>query len=186
MQKELKIILITSILLNVAAGFFGPLYAVFVENIGGDLVTAGSSFAVFTIASGILVFFISRWEDHVKHQEKLIIIGRGLTALAFFGYLFVNRPLHLFLVQGLLGVGLAIGGPAAQSVYTLHLDKGRYASQWGLWGALASIVAGLAAIVGGFLANVYGFRFLFAVMFIFSFLAFVFSFALLEKKGKRK
>src|SRR3989344_4405802 len=100
MQKELLIILLTSMMLNLAAGLFGPLYAVFVEEIGGGLAVTGSSFAAYTIASGVLVFFISRWEDHVKHKEKLIILGRGLATLAFFGYLFISKPIHLFIVQG--------------------------------------------------------------------------------------
>jgi len=165
---------------------FGPLYAAFVDEIGGGLAVAGASYAVFTIVTGVFVFFISRWEDHVKHQERLIIVGRGMAAIAFFGYLLIKTPVHLFIVQGFLGIALAISSPAMQSVYSKHLDKGKFASQWGLWESLVSIIAGLAAIAGGFLAEAYGFRVLFWLMFIFSVFAFLYSFKLLKKENGRK
>ena len=185
MQKELKIILVSSTLLNLAAGLFGPLYAAFVEEIGGGLVVTGASYAVYTTASGFLVFFISRWEDHVKHQEKLVIFGRGLVALAFFGYLLISKPIHLFIVQGVLGIAFAVSAPALQSIYSKHLDDGKYASQWGLWEALIGIAAGIAALAGGFVAEVYGFRVLFWFMFLFSVASLLYSFRLLRKpKGK--
>ena len=74
MQRELKILTLASGLFIFAAGLFGPIYAVFVEDIGGDILTAGMSYSIFAIIAGVLTFLISRWEDHVKHKEKLVVI----------------------------------------------------------------------------------------------------------------
>ncbi len=184
MQKELEILLLSSALFMLAGGLFGPIYAVFVEEIGGDLLTAGAAYSMFAIAAGILIFFISRWEDHVKHQEKLVVIGFVLSCTGFFGYTLIRNPFDLFMVQIIFGVGEAIGTPAYDGLYSRYMDKGKFVSEWGLWESLRWIVIGASAIVGGFLANIYGFRFLFMIMFIISVLGLIVSFSLIFLKRK--
>jgi MFS family permease len=168
MQKELRILLLSSALFMLAAGLFGPIYAVFVEEIGGDLLTAGTAYSAFAIAAGVIIFFISRWEDHVKHQEKLVILGYALSCVGFLGYLLIKKPLDLFIVQIILGIGEAVGIPAYDGLYSKHLDKGKFVSEWGLWESMNYIVLGISAALGGFLAKTYGFRFLFFIMFLLS------------------
>ena len=185
MQRELKILLLSSSLFLLAGGLFGPIYAVFVEQIGGDLLTAGTAYSAFSIAAGILILFISRWEDHVKHQEKLIAAGYALGCMGFFGYLLIQNPLDLFVVQIVFGAAAAILWPAYDGIYSRHLDRGKFASEWGMWEALDYIVAGIAAAVGGFLASIYGFRLLFVIMFLLSILAMLVSIVLIVQK-KRK
>jgi MFS family permease len=171
-----------------AAGLFGPIYAVFVEEIGGDLLTAGSAYSAFAIAAGILIFFISRWEDHVKHQEKLVVAGYALSCLGFLGYLLIREPWHLFVVQVIFGLGEAINTPAYDGLYSKHLDRGKFASEWGLWDSMYYITIGISAAIGGFLASLYGFRFLFVIMFFVSVIGLIISTFLVvrKKRAKRK
>ncbi len=185
MQRELKILLSTAALFLLAGGLFGPVYAVFVKEIGGDLLTAGTAYAVFSISAGILIFFISKWEDHVKHQEKLIIAGYVLSCIGYFGLLLIREPWHLFIVQIVFGVGEAIGTPAYDGLYSKHLDKGRFVSEWGLWESMQWIVTAVAAAAGGFIANTYGFKPLFTVMLIASIIGLSVSLSLLVKKKRR-
>lgn len=191
MKRQLKLLLFSSALFMLAGGLFGPIYAIFVEEIGGDILTAGLAYSAFAIASGVLIFLISKWEDHVKHQEKLVVAGFVLSCIGFAGYLFIKRPLDLFLVQIIFGIGEAIGTPAFDGLYSRHLDKGKYVSEWGLWESLDYIVAGVAAVIGGFLAKIYGFKFLFIVMLILSFIGLIISLFLMReikpvKKAKRR
>lgn len=185
MQKELKILLLSSALFMLAGGLFGPIYAIFVEEIGGDILTAGTAYSVFAIAAGILIFFISRWEDHVKHQEKLVIAGYFLSCLGFLGYLLINQTWHLFLVQIVFGLGEAIGTPAYDGLYSKHLDKGKFVSEWGLWESMAYIITGIAAAIGGVLASIYGFKFIFVIMFLLSLIGLIASSSLVIKKNKK-
>ena len=99
MKNILKILLWSSFLINLSAGLLGPIYAIFVENIGGNLLTAGSAYATFSISSGILIYFLGKWEDKLKHQERILLLGRFLTILRTAGYLLVQSPIHLFGVQ---------------------------------------------------------------------------------------
>lgn len=184
MQRKLKILLFASSLSMLAAGFLGPIYAIFVEEIGGDILTAGTSYAVFSIAAGLLIFFVSRWEDHVKHQEKLVVLGYALGVLGFLGYLLIRNPFDLFVVQVVFGIGAAVGTPAYDGLYSKHLDKGKFASEWGAWESMAYIITGISAAIGGFVVSLYSFKVLLTAMLLISLLGLFVSFFLVF--GKRK
>lgn len=182
MRKEIKLLLLSFGLFLLAGGLLGPIYAIFVERIGGDLLTAGGSYSVFALAAGILIFFISKWEDRIKHQEKLVIISYAIAAIGFLGYLFVKTPLQLFFIQAIFGIGTAIGSPAYDGTYSKYLEKGKFASQWGAWESMHWIVIGISSALGGFIAKTYGFQTLFTIMFTLSLLAIIVSLFLLKSK----
>lgn len=163
MNKALKLMLFVSAMFTLAAEAFVPLYAMFIGQIGGGLITAGQAYAVFGIFSGVLVFFISRWEDRVKHKEKLIVTGYGFKVLAFALLIGVTKPIQFFAVQAILGIGEAIAVPAFDTTYSKLLDQGKFATEWGLWEATWYIAAAFAGLIGAFIAK----RFSFSVLFVF-------------------
>jgi len=181
MHKAIKILLLADAFALLASGMFGPLYAIFVENIGGDLITAGWAYAVFSISTGILLLILGKLEDKMKRSEVLIPVGYGLTSLGILGYLFVSAPWHLFLVQIVLGISIALITPAWDALYSKHLDKGKYGSEWSLEEAETYIVTAIAAASGGVIAKFYGFKTLFLLMFAFAVLGTIISFRLLKK-----
>ena len=67
-----------------------------------------------------------------------------------------------------------------------HLDKGKFASEWGMWSSISLIVAGMAAIAGGFLARTFGFQLLFTLMFALSICGLIASTFLLKRKPFKK
>ncbi len=168
MNRILRYLLVAQGFWMLSVGLFGPIYAIFVSNIGGDVFEAGSAYAAFSLAAGFMIFFISRWEDHVKHKEKLILISHVIGAVGILGYMFVQNPIQLFLVQILLGLAGAIGSPAFDGLYSRYLDKGRFVSEWGLYETINYLVIGVSAIVGGLIAAVFGFQTLFMIMFVLS------------------
>lgn len=164
MKRNLKILLIADALFILAGGLFGPIYAIFVQEIGGDLLTAGGAYSAFAVSTGILIYFLSKWENHVKHTEKLVLLGYSLTCIGFLGYLLIQTPLHLFIVQIVFGIATAIINPSYDALYSKNLGKGRFVSDWGKWEAMAKTVTGIAAFSGGLIAKLYGFRILFFIM----------------------
>ncbi len=186
MQQELKILLLASALFMLSGGLLGPIYAIFVEDIGGDILTAGTSYAIFAIIAGTLIFFVSRWEDHVKHLEKLVVVGYALSCVGFLGYILIRNPMDLFIVQAIFGIGQAVGAPAFDGLYSKHLDKGKFASEWGVWESMALLITGAAAAVGSFVANFFGFKFLFVIMLALSVLGLAVSSLLLFRKRKKR
>lgn len=181
----MKILLFASSLSMLAGGLFSPIYAIFVEQIGGDILTAGTAYFVFSIVAGVLIFFISRWEDHLKHLERFVVAGYIIGALGYLGLLFVKTPAHLFAVQIIFGLGEAVNIPAYDGLYSKLLEKGKYASEWGIWETMAYTVTAIAALIGGIIGELYGFKALFTIMFFLSIACTIVSTALLIK-GRRK
>ena len=181
MNRILKSLLALDGAFIFASGMLGPIYAIFVEHIGGDILDASGAMAAFSLSFAVIVFFISRWEDHVKHKKKLIFAGYGLMAVAFLFYYFVSNSFELLLVQTLLGVSGAIASPAYDGMYSKFLDKGKFASDWGMWETMNSAVLGVAAIVGGLIVVEFGFRTLFLAMFVMSLLGLAASYLALDK-----
>jgi len=181
MRRILKILILSSFFINLAAGLFGPIYAIFVEEIGGDLLTAGTAYAIFAIASGSLIFMLGKWEDKVKHQEKLLVFGRFLAVIGFIGYLLIKNPTQLFIVQIIFGIESAIITPAFDSLFSKNLNRKKFASQWGTWESTAAITTGIAAIIGGYIAKEYGFQTLFTIMLIISIFSFLVTLLLIKR-----
>lgn len=164
MRHELKVLNVAAALSTFAAGVFGPLFALFVQDVGGGAFAAGSAFSVFSIGAGVLVYVLGRVEDRIDRQELLVVAGYALGTVGYLGYLAVGSLLHLLLVQAVLGAGVAVRTPAFDSIYSHHLQSGSYASEWGVFESLMWVVRGISALVGGIIVDVWSFQVLFGVM----------------------
>lgn len=172
MNKALKILLAADSINLLAAAMLGPIYAVFVEEVGGDILIAGFSFAMFAFVMGSVILLVSKVEDRLLREKKLwLIAGYFVIAAGFSSYLFVQTVFHLFFVQVLLGLGRAILAPAFDGLYSKHLSKGRFASGWGFWEAANQYSAAGGAIIGATIVSLFGFQVLFIVMAFLSFLS---------------
>jgi MFS family permease len=181
MHKAIKILIGASIFFNFSAGLFGPIYAIFVERIGGDMLAASTAWAIYSIIIGILILIFGKWEDKLN-KRKMVVLGYFLHTVGAAGYLFVQQPIHLFLVQAILGVSAAINNPAWNAIFSTSLDKHRESSEWAYWEGTVRIDAGIAAVIGGTIATVFGFRTLFILMTITAAASTVISAMFLRKK----
>ena len=182
MHRQLKFFLLINSFFTFALGMFGPIYAIYVQNIGGDILDAGFAWAIFMIISGIGILAMGKLQDRIEHDKPAIIIGYSLEALGFLGYFFVSNVTQLLFIQVLLGIGTVIKTPAYDSFYTKYLEKGKFASQWAAWEAAWYIVTGVAALVGAILAKIFSFKVLFLVMFSLSLIGLTLSTRLKESK----
>jgi len=171
MNKALKVMLLAGGFSKIAAMMFSPIYAIFVQDIGGGILEAGYAVALYAFVTGILMYFFGKKEDLMKEPELAIVLGYIITGLAYIGYIFVSSFVHLLLIQVLLGLASAIGSPAYDGVYSIHLSKGKAASGWGSWEMMASFITGFGALAGGLLVAVGSFSLMFFVMGCFMFIA---------------
>jgi MFS family permease len=172
-KKKLAILLIIIGLFSFAVEIIGPVYAVFVERIGGDLLTAGSSYSIFLISMGIFTYFIGKWENKHRHYGKMLVISHFLIFLGFIGYIFVSSPIHLFIVQIILGMSTALNIPVRDALYTKYMTPGKEALQWSEWESVYIIAGAVGALAGGYIAQFFGFQLLFIVMSTIAFLSFL-------------
>lgn len=171
MRHEIKILLATSILFTLSAGFLGPIYAIFVQRIGGDILAASGAWAIFTITSGVLTLIFGKLEDHRLNQRKMYVLGYVLATIGTAGYIFVSDPFHLVVVQIILGVAFSIAAPAFDALFTKHTTIGKESLEWGIWEGTWRIATGIAAIIGGVIATFLGFKILFLFMTAFAIVA---------------
>ncbi|MFH0867908.1 MAG: MFS transporter, partial [Candidatus Woesearchaeota archaeon] len=179
---QLKLALTANSFFLLAAGMLGPIYAFFVKDIGGDVLAAGGSWAVFMIVSGLGMFVMGKIQDKIKKDKPVMIVGYTLQSIGFLGYFFVANVTQLFIVQIVLGLSTVIQLPAYDSFYTKYLEKGKFASQWAAWEGVYYTITGIAALIGAFLVKIFGFKILFLVMFFWSLIGLLIATQLKEKE----
>jgi MFS family permease len=175
MKNGLKILILADAWASLALGMIGPIYAIFIEKIGGDILDVGWAYFVFTITSGLVLYIISQWENKIVYKERLIVLGYAINTLGCLLYFFTNSQQSLLIVQIVLGIGIAIVTPAFDSMYSHFVNLEKEASDWGAWEAMGYVVAGIASLIGSFIVHKFGFRVLFLLMSFASLIATVFS-----------
>jgi len=175
--------LVTDAFYMLAGAVIAPIYALFVKDIGGDLLDASLTFTVYMITAGVVVLLLGLWEDKAKHQTKFVIAGYGIGAIGYLGYLFVNSAGSLFIVQAVLGLSAALKDPAYDALFSNSGGK-HLALAWGEWEAVDYIALGIGAFAGGFIAQEFGFQALLVIMFAFSVGSFSTSLFLLRYRNK--
>ena len=170
-NKVLRFLLLTNGFVLVSSAMLGPIYALFVEDIGGDLLDASLAGTLFALAGGITVLLSGKYADRLTHPEYVMAGGYLILAAGFFSYLFAYSIWHILIIQAILGLGEAIYSPAYNAIYSRHLDKSHEAAEWGAWEAMAYFVAAGGAIAGGYIATLLSFQWLFLIMSMFCLLS---------------
>jgi len=167
-RKDSKILLISSFFGHFALGLLGPIYAIFVQHIGGDLLEAGVAYALFSIFAGIFVIIFGTSKFFEKHLRHMVVVAYGLLSLSCLGYIFVNNSIQLFIVQIVLGIASGILEPSWDSLFAEKMPAKDASKNWALWSGGASLMIGISAIVGSLIASKLSFQIMFIVMFFVS------------------
>lgn len=170
-NKALRILLSTNAMILMAGAMLGPIYALFVEKAGGNLIDASIAGGIFAFAAGLTTLISGKYSDKIKENELIIVLGYAIMGLGFFLYIWVNSIIFLFMVQAVIGLGEAIYSPAFDAVYSKHLDGHKSGTQWGAWESMNYFTTSIGAIIGGGLVTLFGFKILFVVMAMLCFLS---------------
>lgn len=163
-NKALTILSITNIIFVLGASMFPPIFALFVQRIGGGVLAASTIWATFAVMTGFFMLFLSRFGDRVKEKEYLIAVGYLFRFAGWLGYFFAGFLWQLYVLQIILALGEALGTPAFSAVYSEHLNKGRYIRQWGVWNSLNFFIVGVSSLLGGIIVAQFNFKILFLIM----------------------
>lgn len=161
LSRKGKILLYSSNLWYLGEGMLGPLFAVFAGVVGGNILDITWAWAIYLSVTGILILFIGKLSDGLS-KEKILIAGYGLNTLFTFGYLLVDTPYELFIVQAGLGLAAALSIPTWDALYDHHSGDEKDGFIWGLASGEAYLITAVAVIIGGFVVT----RFSFSVLFI--------------------
>ncbi len=165
-NKVIKILVFYDLVLLFGWGLIIPILAIFiVESIkGGDVKVVGIAVGIYWIGKSIIQIPIARYLDK-NHGEKddyyALIGGTLLASFAPLGFIFATLPWHMYILQGVNALGMALAIPSWCGIFTRHIEKGKEAFCWSLDSSALGIGTGAAGILGGMVAGTLGFTPLF-------------------------
>lgn len=181
-SRKIKILLWGSNLWYLGEGMLGPLFAIFAERIGGNILDISWAWATYLLMTGVLVIIIGKISDTTIRKETLMITGYALNALFTFAYLLVSSPMHLFFLQAGLGFATALAMPTWEALYSLAGYRHQKGYEWGLISGYTQTITGIAVIIGGLIVNYFSFAVLFVTMGIIQVIATIYLVKILQKK----
>ena len=163
MHKALKILIISSIFFNFSNGLLFPIFAIFVQQIGGGILEASRAWFLYTILLGITIVTFGQMADRIS-KRKMFFLGRILFVVSSASYFFVENVQQLYFVQIILAISVAVIDPAFVSLFSRASIRKKESEEWAVWEGAANIAIAFGAIIGGLVAITYGFKALFVIM----------------------
>lgn len=145
-------------------GVILPIYAVFVQHIGGSILDAGGAMGVFLITEGVFTTLVHRGRYTARMRILLMILGWAVWLSGIVFYLFISNIWTLFIAQVLSAIGNAVADPVFDEELADHTDPSLREYEWGVWEGSKSFIDGVAAILGALVAMLLGFRVLIFLM----------------------
>lgn len=164
MQKQyLRLLIAAYSISTFSQGILAPIYAFFVENIGGGILETSFAVAIFSIVSGTCTILIYQTKSSRIYQKEFLCFGWLLWVASVVMYFFVQNIYMLFLTEVLSALGSAISNPAYDAEYsklTMHDLSGGWAMNEGV----STIFYGIACLSGGVIGSYFGFNVLLLFM----------------------
>lgn len=175
-NKVVKVMVFSDLFLNSGWGLISPILAIYILGTikGGNIQVAGIAMGTYWLGKSVLQIPIAHYLDK-NHGEKddyyALIGGTLLASLTPIGFIFATLPWHIYVLQGLHALGMAMAIPSWSAIFTRHIEKKREAFCWSLDSSSIGLGAGVAAILGGTIAEIFGFIPLFIGVSIFGIVA---------------
>ena len=171
-NKVIRILISTDILLQSGWGLIGPIFAIFLTRqiSGGKLEMVGFVAATYWLTKSVVQPFIAHALDKKGGERddfKLLVTGMFLANLVPIGYFFSTQIWHIFLLEAFRGLCMACVIPSWSGIFTRHINKGWEAFSWSLESTGVGFAAGTAGAFGGILAAAVGFKVVFILTSIF-------------------
>ena len=166
LNKVIRILILSDFFLFSAWGLIMPILAIFVvgQVKGGDAQVVGIAIGIYWILKSIIQVPIGRYLDK-NHGEKddyyFMIAGMFLASFIPLGFIFVSLPWHIYALQAVHAIAMAMAIPPWGGIFVRHIDKGKEAMTWGMLSSSVGIGVGVAGIIGGIIAKTFGFTPLF-------------------------
>ena len=150
-------------------GLISPVFAIFiVDKIkGGDTLVVGIAAGIYWILKSILRIPIGIFLDSYPSEKDdywFLTIGLFIASLTPFGFIFAKLPWHVYLLQIIYAIAMAMSVSGWAAIFTRHIDKGKEATEWGIDATSVGVGIGVFGIIGGWAVTRLGFDFVFMVV----------------------
>ena len=163
-----RTLIVADFFVNSGLSIFGPTFAVFVTGQiqGGSLEVVGFGAAIAQLFKVIFQVPIANYLDrnHGEYDDFYsLIAGNILIVLVPFLYFFADKAAHIYIIQAIFGLGMAMAIPPWYAIFTRHIDHFKESLEWSLDSTAIGIGIAGAAALGGWLAEKVGFQNLFLI-----------------------
>lgn len=179
----IKYLVLSDLLFWTGWGLISPVFAIFiVERIeGGTAFVAGLASAIYWILMSILRIPISLFLDKTlgeKDDYWFLTIGLLVASFLPFFFILARLPWHIYLLQSIHAIAMAMSLSGWTAIFTRHIDKGKEATEWALDATSVGIGMGIAGAIGGWAVTKFGFTLVFILVGIFGIIGAVLLFAI--------
>lgn len=167
-----------------ASGILMPIYAFFVQKIGGGILETSEAIAIYSILCGIGTILIHKTTLSHKYPMHFLWIGWLLWLFSIAIYFLINTITALYISQILNAVGDAMYEPIFDSEFSGQI-KDNPSGGWAFFNGTISIFAGIASFIGGVIATQFGFDVLLYCVLAFGSLSFLLIVYYAQMNGKK-
>jgi MFS family permease len=162
-NKIIKYLILSDISFWSAWGLVNPIFAIFiVDNIqGGSVFVVGVAVSIYWILKSLLVIPIGVFLDSLPSEKDdylFMVLGLFIASLVPLGYLVAKVPWHIYLLQAIYGISIAISVSGWRAIFTRHIDEGREATEWSMDDAAYGSGIGISGVIGGWAVSSFGFN----------------------------
>ncbi len=174
-NKVVRTLIQTDLVFVSAFGLVSPVFAIFITKQiqGGSVEVVGFAAAIYWILKAILQIPIGKFLDKYKGERDdiyFLVLGYILAAIVPLGYMFSFLPWHIYVLQAIYSIGMAMAIPAWAGIFTRHIDGGKEAFEWSLESSGLSLGSGITGAVGGILVAKFGFNMVFIIVSVLAFI----------------
>lgn len=168
-NQIVKYLVLSDLVFWAGWGLITPVFAIFiVDKIeGGSAFVVGIAAAIYWILRSLLripIGFFLDSQPGEKDDYWFLTVGLFVAALIPFGFIFAKFPWHIYCLQAVHAVAMAMSLSGWSAIFTRHIDKGREATEWGLDATSVGIGTGISGAVGGWAVIKFGFNPVFATV----------------------
>ncbi|MBV9986784.1 MAG: MFS transporter [Chitinophagaceae bacterium] len=163
-SKTHRTLLLASSLWFFGEGLFSPLFAVFSEKVGGDILDVTWALSLYLVLTGVLYIVFGRLLRRSNYKEIALIAGYLLNTLLTFCYILIHNSTQLLCLQVGLAVAEALSTPVWDALFAKNLDNSDDSLFWGIAGGHSQLVSGVAIALGGLVIYYFSFNTLFIIM----------------------
>lgn len=164
--KIIRFLLLSDFIFWSGWGLIAPIFAIFIVDkiAGGNEFVVGISTAIYSALSTLLRVPFGLFLDSQPHEKSdlwFAIIGLWISSLSALFFAVAYLPWHIYVLQAIHAVGMAMNLSGWTALYTRHIDKGRESTEWGISAVSVGVGAAVTAIIGGWAATKFGFGVIF-------------------------
>lgn len=170
LNKIIKYLIYSDLIFYTGWGLISPIFAIFIlQSIaGGNAFVVGMAAAVHLVTRSLLrVPFGMQADKSQKKAYWYMFWGLLIASFVPVGYIFSTNQWHIYILQSVLGISLAMSTAGWTGVFTKHIDSGKESTEWGIDAVAVGIGPGIAGALGGVAVTYFSFNLVFiAVGFI--------------------